>query len=126
MLLDTHVLAWFLFQPKNIGKDLARRFDRIGQAFFSPLSIFELSQVERKLGYQLPEDLIKIIEAFGLNELPLYGSHSMQAKRFGTLLNTNPIDRLLISQASSEGMNFYTADRRLLSLDFGWIKDATI
>jgi PIN domain nuclease of toxin-antitoxin system len=126
MLLDTHVLAWFLFQPNNIGKALVRKFDRIGQAFFSPLSIFELAQVEKKLGYKLPDDLVEVIMSFGLQELPLYASHSLQAKRFGTLINTDPIDRLLISQASSEEMAFYTADRRLLSLDFAWIKDATI
>ena len=70
MLLDTHVLAWFLFQPKNIGKALARKFDRIGQAF-SPLSIFKLAQVEKKLGFKLPDDSAEIIENFGPQEPPL-------------------------------------------------------
>jgi PIN domain nuclease of toxin-antitoxin system len=64
--------------------------------------------------------------AAGLVELTLDTNHVLESSRFGSLKNTDPFDRLLISQASREALDFYTADIRLLSLGFPMIKDATV
>ena len=125
MLLDTHVLIWLHREPGRIGKQAKRAIENAVSVYYSPLSLFEFLQKDDEQGSKTTV-LAAASVAAGLVELTLDTSHVMESSGFGSLKNTDPFDRLLISQASSEGMDFYTADIRLLSLGFPMIKDATV
>jgi len=125
VLLDTHVLIWLHREPARIGKQARRAIEGTASVYYSPLSLFEFLQKDDEQGSKT-KVLAAASVAAGLVELSLDTSHVMESSRFGSLKNTDPFDRLLISQASREAMDFYTADIRLLSLGFPMIKDATV
>lgn len=125
VLLDTHVLIWLHREPGRIGKQARRAIENAATVYYSPLSLFEFMQKDDEQASKTKVLAAASLTA-GLIELTLDTNQVMESSRFGSLENTDPFDRLLISQASSEGMDFYTADSRLLSLGFPMIKDATV
>ena len=125
MLLDTHVLIWLHREPARIGKQARRAIENASSVYYSPLSLFEFLQKDDEQGSKT-KVLAAASVAAGLVELTLDTSHVMESSRFGSLKNTDPFDRLLISKANREAMDFYTADIHLLSLGFPMIKDATV
>jgi PIN domain nuclease of toxin-antitoxin system len=125
VLLDTHVLIWLHREPARIGKQARRAIENASSVYYSPLSLFEFLQKDDEQGSKT-KVLAAASVAAGLVELTLDTNHVMESSRFGSLKNTDPFDRLLISQSSGAGMDFYTADIRLLSLGFPIIKDATV
>jgi PIN domain nuclease of toxin-antitoxin system len=118
-------LIWLHREPARIGKQARGAIENASSVYYSPLSLFEFLQKDDEQGSKT-----KVLEgasvAAGLVELTLDTNHVMESSRFATLKNTDPFDRLLISQASREALDFYTADIRLLSLGFPMIKDATV
>jgi len=125
VLLDTHVLIWLHREPARIGKQARRAIENASSVYYSPLSLFEFLQKDDEQGSKT-KVLAAASVAAGLVELSLDTSHVMESSRFGSLKNTDPFDRLLISKANREAMDFYTADIHLLSLGFPMIKDATV
>jgi len=125
VLLDTHVLIWLHREPARIGNQARRAIENASSVYYSPLSLFEFLQKDDEQGSKI-KVLAEASVAAGLVELTLDTNHVMESSRFGSLKNTDPFDRLLISQANCVGMDFYTADIHLLSLGFPVIKDATV
>jgi PIN domain nuclease of toxin-antitoxin system len=51
--------------------------------------------------------------------------HALELTRFGSLIDHDPFDRMILAQASAERCQLLTADQRLLSLDLDFVVDAT-
>lgn len=89
-----------------------------------------LTDDEERLGpgtrkLRAPDGLGGLLEAQGLRPLPLTSEHARAVEQFPELAGHDPFNRILVAQARSEGLTFLTADRRLLSLGYDWIDDAT-
>lgn len=127
ILLDSHVLIWALARPEKIGKQLRRRLESAGWVYFSPISTFELNMAFLSgRAPKMPEDFQKKLPELAFTELQFSQGASDCAKNFINLVKTDPFDWMLVSQAQSAGCDFYTADQRLLSLGYPFIKDATL
>lgn len=54
------------------------------------------------------------------------GTHSCaRTSAFPALDEHDPFDRMLVAQAQTDGLTFFTADGTLLDPDAPWIQDAT-
>jgi PIN domain nuclease of toxin-antitoxin system len=83
--------------------------------FFSPLSIWEVS-LKGTLGrkdFQFdPRVLRRNLLNNGYKELPLTSDHAIAIQSLPNI-HKDPIDRLLIAQATVEGITLLTADRKV-------------
>lgn len=113
LLLDTHVFLWTVTGHVAL-KPAARRLISAAEAVYvSAASIWEIA-IKARLGKIEgdPAGLAAAIDDSGLIELPVSARHAAAVARL-PLHHTDPFDRLLIAQASTEPFRFVTADRAL-------------
>lgn len=123
-LLDTNVLTNLHHKPARLGQATQRSLRDARALYFSPLTFFEWLQKDDCLGTStkmLAEATIK----FGIEELPLTAQAALEARRFGSLRGSDPLDYLILAQAAEAGLFLYTADRKLLGLDLEFVKDSS-
>lgn len=109
MLLDTHVLLWFLTgDRKRIGSSLQARIED-GSAMVSVASIWEIA-IKAALGkLEAPRDLPQRLEELGFEPLQIAPAHAWAVRELPHHHN-DPFDRLLIAQAQVERLPIVTAD----------------
>lgn len=112
-LLDTHFLMWTAIGDPRL-RPAARRLllDPENQFCFSAASIWEiiLKRARRgpAFGYA-PLPLRRQLIAHGYEEIPIDGSHVIGIESLPPI-HKDPFDRLLIAQATVEGIVLLTAD----------------
>lgn len=125
-LLDTHVLLWSGLDPTKLGPQTQRLFAKPLEFLFSPLSVAELKIKEEKGQIKLAPNFYTALGDSAITEHPYLFRHGLEAARFPWLRNHDPVDRMLLSQASADNLIFITADEKLLSLELPWILDARL
>ena len=113
LLLDTHVLLWWLQGDERLGSQLVEQVsDSRNEVFVSAATTWEIS-IKRALGkLKAPDDMSSVIEDNGFLELPISMFHGDQA---GLLpdIHKDPFDRMLIAQAQAEGLVLVTHDSNI-------------
>jgi PIN domain nuclease of toxin-antitoxin system len=130
MLLDSQTLVWFMQDDPRLGRGARRLLETVPFVHFSAVSVMELTMKSLSLGpngkpkLTLPRNFVQMLAAGGFKELTLQSDDSSELAKFLLLHNHDPMDRMLLAQASRNQMRFLTADRVLLSLGFDWVIDA--
>lgn len=110
ILLDTHVYLWWLRDDRKLTRRLAETLaDPTHTILVSAATVWEAS-IKIALGrLHVEGDLVAEIEANGFVELPVNARHAQLA---GALPrhHEDPFDRLLVAQASLEGLRLATVD----------------
>lgn len=113
LLLDTHLLLWAALQPDRLS-DTARNLlvEPKNELFFSPASLWEVA-VKRNLGradFRVdPRVLRRNLLDNGYTELPITSEHTVSMESLPSV-HKDPFDRILIAQATVEGITLLTAD----------------
>ena len=117
ILLDTHALLWLLTDNPRLPENWRLRLTATGtQVFYSSVSILEIA-IKHSLKPEAmpcpPEEVETAAEASGLTQIPFTSAH---AKAVGLLpwLHRDPFDRMLLSQARSEGLGLLTHDEDVI------------
>lgn len=112
-LLDTHIMLWWLVDPKKLSKKAHLIIsDRQHTLYISSVSFWELA-IKNSLGkITIPRNLIQLLTAEGFEFLPLYPSEALSIVDLPTIHN-DPFDRMLISQAKFHDLVFITRDKIL-------------
>jgi len=102
LLLDSHVLVWFLSDPGRLRSETVEILqDRSHAAFYSPASVWEL-EIKRKSGkIVLPETWWSKVAELGFGELPIATRHAVLAARL-PMHHQDPFDRMLVAQSLEE------------------------
>jgi PIN domain nuclease of toxin-antitoxin system len=113
LLLDTHVLLWFLGAPERLRPAVLARIQNAREiVFVSAISVWE-TELKRALGkLEAPDDLEERLEAQRFTELPLQTRH-VRVLRNLPGLHRDPFDRMLAAQAITDQLTLVTADRKL-------------
>lgn len=113
VLLDTHLLIWAANSPKRIPVD-TRKFitDERNEIFFSVASIWEVA-IKRSLkrnNFDVDPRLLRrgLLDQM-YSELNINSQHALQLLSLPPL-HRDPFDRILIAQATVEGITLLTAD----------------
>ncbi len=113
LLLDTHVLLWYLGGHSNLG--VAQRQlieDRHNQVAVSVASLWEMT-IKISIGkLTLMDDLVTIENTLlqqGIHILPIQTAH-LQCLHNLPLHHRDPFDRLIIAQALTEEMTLVSDD----------------
>ena len=116
LLLDTHLLVWAMGSPERLSAALAAMLqDPANTPVFSVASLWELV-IKQGLGkpdFQVePALLRRALLDGGWQELPVQAHHALAVAAL-PLLHRDPFNRLLLAQASSDGLLLITADQQL-------------
>jgi PIN domain nuclease of toxin-antitoxin system len=113
LLLDTHVLLWWLADDSSLGEEArAGISDPSSPVFVSAASVWEVS-IKQALGkLEAPSDLLRQIELNRFEPLSMTVSHAYTA---GALPrhHDDPFDRMLVAQAMKEDLVLLTGDPRM-------------
>ncbi len=114
LLLDTHLLLWAAGAPEQIstfGRTMLENPDNM--LMFSPASLWEVA-IKRSLGradFQVDARLLRRgLLDHGYQELPIISEHTVFIESLPPL-HKDPFDRLLVAQATVEGITLLTVDK---------------
>ena len=113
LLLDTHLLIWSGWTPRRLSsaaRSLISSPDN--ELIFSAASLWEIAikQGLEKNDFEVDARVLRrnLLDN-GYNELPVVGDHAV-AIRSLPLIHKDPFDRILVAQATVEGITLLTAD----------------
>jgi PIN domain nuclease of toxin-antitoxin system len=113
LLLDTHVLLWAAGMPGKLTDDARTLLeDPLNELMFSAASLWEIA-IKRSLGRRdfivEPRLLRRGLLDNGYGELPITSAHAVSIESLPPI-HKDPFDRILIAQATVEGIALVTAD----------------
>ncbi|WP_328372332.1 type II toxin-antitoxin system VapC family toxin [Micromonospora zamorensis] len=112
LLLDTHVLLWWLSDDPILARETKDRIDTEPEVYLSPVTVWEVA-IKHSLGKLAgPADLAERVRDADLRELPIRHDHAVVAGQL-PLIHRDPFDRMLVAQALCEGLTLVTRDDRI-------------
>ena len=113
LLLDTHVLLWAAGEPARLSASARRLINDVNnEPLFSVASLWEIA-IKRGLGrkdFQVDARLLRrgLLDN-GYSELPITSNHVIAVEDLPSI-HKDPFDRLLVAQATVEGITLLTLD----------------
>jgi PIN domain nuclease of toxin-antitoxin system len=110
LLLDTHVVLWWLEDDAKLGSATKDRLDVDSEIFVSSATVWEVG-IKQALGKLTAEgSLAEQVRDSGFAVLSISADHAIAASVL-PLHHRDPFDRILIGQALVEGLTVMTSDR---------------
>ena len=112
-LLDTHLLLWAAGQPEHLSAEARALLEAPeSELLFSAANLWEIT-IKRALGrddFQVDGRVLRrgLLDN-GYLELPITSQHALAVELLPPI-HKDPFDRLLLAQASVEGIVLLTAD----------------
>lgn len=116
LLLDTHLLLWAAGTPKRLSSAARKAISAPNNIlYFSAASIWEIV-IKNGLGrtdFSVDARVLRrgLVDN-GYIELPISGEHALAVDHLPPI-HKDPFDRMLLAQASTEGMTLLTSDATL-------------
>ena len=113
LLLDTHLLLWAAGEPKRLPKNIRTLLeDRDNELLFSAASLWEVA-IKSGLGrkdFRVEARLLRrgLLDN-GYIELPIVSDHVVAIESLPPI-HKDPFDRMLLAQATVEGITLLTND----------------
>ena len=117
LLLDSHVLLWWLGNDSRLGpRTRARVRDPLTRVIVSAATAWELS-IERARGrLRAPTVDSALLDRLGFEALPISLAHAERAVALPPL-HRDPFDRMLVAQAQSERLVLLSVDADVHAYD---------
>ena len=113
LLLDTHLLLWAAGEPERLSTQARKLINNPGnELLFSAASLWEVA-IKRGLGrpdFKVDARLLRrgLLDN-GYNELPIVSDHVVATESLPPI-HRDPFDRVLVAQATVEGITLLTTD----------------
>ena len=112
-LLDTHLLLWAAGEPRRLSKQARALIDNPdNELLFSAASLWEVA-IKRGLGRKDFKVDARLLRRGLLDndyrELPIISDHVVATESL-PLIHRDPFDRILVAQATVEGITLLTID----------------
>jgi PIN domain nuclease of toxin-antitoxin system len=121
LLLDTHVVLWWLTDDPALPAEIKARLDHDPDVYVSSVTIWEIA-IKQAIGKLTgPDDLPGLIAGSGFAELPISSGHAIAAGRLPPI-HRDPFDRMLVAQAQCEDLTLVTADSRCQKYEVGLLR----
>src|ERR1700757_3805949 len=113
LLLDTHLLFWAGVEPERLSASARALIDDpANELFFSPASLWEVVLKSRLGRHDFKVDARLLRRGLldnGYSELPIISDHVVTLESLPSL-HQDPFDRILVAQATEEGITLLTTD----------------
>lgn len=122
LLIDTHVVLWWLDDPGRIATPARQAIsDRGNEVFVSVASAWEIA-IKRALGkLEAPSDFEAVIRASRFTPLPIELKHAVAVESLSNH-HRDPFDRMLVAQAITENLTIVTRDTNIQRYQVSWIE----
>ena len=112
LLLDTHVFLWWRLDSRRLSKVAREAIATAPAVYISAVSAWEVA-IKSALGrLEMAGDFALHVEAAGFEPLPITFAHAAATGRLPAL-HADPFDRMLVAQATTEGLTLVTHDDRV-------------
>jgi PIN domain nuclease of toxin-antitoxin system len=113
LLLDTHVLLWWLADPSQLSKRAKNAIqDGRNRVYISAAVAWEIA-IKKALGkLDVPDDLEEMVDSNRFIALPVSIPHALAVMSLPNY-HRDPFDRMLIAQALHEGFRLVTRDQEI-------------
>ena len=114
ILLDTHVFIWWITDDRQLPERIRKIISSSdNELFFSSASCWEIA-IKAKLGkIVLPQKpslyISKQLALNSIKSLPILASHALRVFDLPDI-HKDPFDRILVAQATVEGLPIMTSD----------------
>ncbi len=110
LLLDTHVLLWWLDDPGQISREaLSAIQNQENTVFVSAATAWEI-EIKKALGkLDAPDNLDEVIDDCRFYPLSITIKHALAVREL-PLHHRDPFDRMLAAQTKVEGLTIVTRD----------------
>ena len=110
ILLDTHVLLWWLANDPSLTEEHRRIIqDKRNSCYVSAATVWEIS-IKSGIGkLEVAAEYLEVVRSQGFLELPVSWAHTKAVQQLPEH-HRDPFDRLLVAQASTEGMALLSVD----------------
>jgi PIN domain nuclease of toxin-antitoxin system len=113
LILDTHLLLWSAGEPDRLTRSLRTTLEEsANQVIFSVVSLWEIAikHGQRRADFDVdPRVMRRGLLDHGYEELFVSGHHALAVVDLPPI-HRDPFDRLLIAQATVEGITLVTSD----------------
>ena len=121
LLLDTHVLLWWLGEGRGLSEaqaDALNRAEARGEVLgLSAITLWEIAKlIERgriRLHVAVDDLLLNLETHRRLQILPLSARVALESTRLGSRFHADPADQLIVATARVHGLRLLTADQRI-------------
>ena len=120
LLLDTHVLLWWLSDAPELGMEARTNIREADLVFVSAASVWEIAIKKNLKKIEVPTEFAAVLDAEPFESLPVSIAHAFAVEDLADY-HRDPFDRLLIAQARTERLALLTADRDIQRYDLEWI-----
>lgn len=116
LLLDTHLILWAVDDSPKLSKEACELIDDAeNELFFSAASVWEIA-IKRGLGrddFSVDARVLRrgLLDN-GYSELPIRSEHAVAVDVLPPI-HKDPFDRILIAQATVEGITLLTVDSQV-------------
>lgn len=113
VLLDTHILLWWLMDHPMLSARARRIISAQGTVVFvSAATAWEIAIKKAAGKLSVPDEFETVLEQNRFEPMPITVQHALAA---GSLPrhHDDPFDRMLVAQAQQEGVTLITHDQRL-------------
>jgi PIN domain nuclease of toxin-antitoxin system len=107
LLLDTHVVLWWLTDDPTLSDDIKTRLDHDPDVYVSAATVWEVTIKQAAGKLTEPADLPERIRGSGFANLAISSEHAIAAGRL-PLIHRDPFDRMLVAQAQCEDFTLVT------------------
>lgn len=121
ILLDTHVLVWFVSSPEKLSRSAQKRINegiKKNEVLVSSISVWEIFMLIKKERIRLsmhPQSWLEKVESLPFIQfVPVDNQIASQSVNLPEPLHNDPADRIIIATALSLGATLITSDRRIL------------
>jgi PIN domain nuclease of toxin-antitoxin system len=109
LILDTHVVLWWLTDDPTLADDIKDRLDREPDVYVSAATVWEVA-IKQAIGkLSGPPGLPERVRDSGFTPLPISFEHAITAGRL-PMIHRDPFDRMLVAQAQCEDLTLVTRD----------------
>ena len=117
IIIDTHIFLWLIFETKKVkAKQMKYLEDRSNTVYLSAMSIAEM-MIKKSIGHlEIEFDMLEMIDKMGLEILDF---DAKSALHLGALPfhHRDPFDRMIISQAITNGYRLMSEDQKFKMYD---------
>lgn len=122
LLLDTHVLLWWLEDSPRLGREARKAIAAPrNMIYVSAVSVWEMVLKCAMNKLELPDDWEQALTEEAFRPLPVTWQHAIAIVRLPDL-HRDPFDRLLLAQATIEGLTLVTHDEAILRYNVPLLK----
>jgi PIN domain nuclease of toxin-antitoxin system len=121
LLLDTHIALWAITGDVALEEDLLDRLRHDPDVFLSPISLWEITIKQATGKLAGPADLAERVRDMGFRELLVTNAHAIAAGRLPAH-HRDPFDRMLVAQATVEGLTLVSRDESIARYDVDILK----